>query len=115
MVKKISLTGTIEEPTLLHAVSVLTYASEIGPHPDGLAARSGIRIDLIYRIAERMRNAGLWSADSVDQSEWWDATGELNARALFGQAQVAAGLARRVVTAAGFEYVLEDGENHACK
>ena len=105
----------IDKPTLLHAISVLTWATECGPHPDALAAHSGIRIDLIYQIADRMRTAGLWSDDRVDQSEWWDASGELNARALFNQAQVAAGLAHRVVTDAGFEYVLEDGENHADK
>jgi hypothetical protein len=34
----------------------------------------------------------------------------INARALFGQAHVAAGLARRVVTDAGVEYVMENGE-----
>jgi hypothetical protein len=33
-----------------------------------------------------------------------------NARALFGQAQVAAGLARRIVTEAGVEYVADGGQ-----
>jgi hypothetical protein len=102
-------TNTNDKSTIAHALCVLTYASEIGPHPDALALRSGIRVELIQQIADNMRNAGLWSDDSVDQSEWWDVSGDFNARALFGQAQVAAGLARRVVTDAGVEYVMEPG------
>jgi hypothetical protein len=98
-----------EEPTIINALCVLALATECGTNPDALAARSGIRIDLIHQIADRMRNAGLWSDDSVDQSELWDASGDFNARALFCQAQVAAGLARRVVTDAGVEYVMEPG------
>lgn len=110
--KKTSSVGSTEKPTLLHALCILAWASECGPHPDALAARSGIRIDLIYQIVDRMRAAGLWSTDSVDESEWMQENGEINARALFGQAQLAAGLAHRVVTDAGVEYV-KGVESHA--
>jgi hypothetical protein len=96
-------------PTIMNALCVLASATVCGTNPDALAARSGIRLDLVIKIADRMRNAGIWSDDSVDQSELWDASGDFNARALFCQAQVAAGLARRVVTDAGVEYVMEPG------
>jgi hypothetical protein len=84
---------------------VLAFATECGTDANALAARSGIRLDLICQIADNMRNAGLWSDDNVDQSEWWDATGEFNAKAYFGQALCAIGRARRIMTAAGAEYV----------
>jgi hypothetical protein len=98
-----------EKPTIIHALCVLAFATECGAHPDALAARSGIRLDLVIKIADRMRSAGLWSDDSVDQSEWWDAIGEFNAKAHFGQAQCAIGQARRIRTDTGFEYVTEPG------
>jgi hypothetical protein len=68
--------GTTENPTIVHALCVLAFASECGTNPEALAARSRIGVDLIQQIADRMRNAGLWSDDGVDQSEWWNASGE---------------------------------------
>jgi len=94
-----------EKATIVHALCVLAFATECGTNPESLAARSGIRIYLIRQIADRMRGAGLWTDDGVDQSEWSDASGEFNARAFFSQAQVAAGLARRTKTDVGYDYV----------
>ncbi len=61
--------GRDDDPAFRTAV-VLLAAACLGPDVDGLVARTGYERELITKIADRMRLAGLWSNTSVSYQHW---------------------------------------------
>ena len=69
---------------------VLLSAVGVGADVDRLIEQTGYPRYFIDCISLRMRKAGLWIGDLVDDREWWGADGNLTWR-FFAQALVAQG------------------------
>ena len=69
---------------------ILISALEVGADVDRLVEHTGHPRELIEAISERMRRAGLWISEWVDNIGWWNGKGGLTAE-FYAQGQVASG------------------------
>ncbi|MBZ5514907.1 MAG: hypothetical protein LAN62_08695 [Acidobacteriia bacterium] len=84
---------------------ILISALEVGANVDRLVEHTGYSRELIEAISGRMRKAGLWIGEWVDDIGWWDQKGNLTSE-FYAQTQVAIGRSLREWTQAGrFRYV----------
>ena len=86
------------------AMALLMSTLEVGTDADRLIKYTGFSPDFVRNIRDCMTAAGLWTADLVNDEEWWDGD-ELNHFVLFVHAQVALGLLSRRQTSSTIEYV----------
>ena len=64
------------------AMALLTSTLEVGTDADRLIKYTGFSPDFVRNIRDCMTAAGLWTADVVNDEEWWDGD-ELNQFVLF--------------------------------
>ena len=84
---------------------VLLSALGVGADVDRLTKETGYPRDFIDSISRRMREAGLWIEERVDDREWWGRNGNL-IWAFFAHALVAQGQCRREgMPAGGWRYI----------
>ena len=98
---------TVEDPEqreIGQAMAILISSHEVGPDTDRLTEYTGFSPDFVRNIRDCMTAAGLWTADVVNDEEWWDGD-ELNQFVLFVHAHVALGLLSRRQTSSTIEYV----------
>jgi hypothetical protein len=69
---------------------ILISALEVGANVDRLVEHTGYPREFIEAISLRMRNAGLWIGEWVDDIGWWDPKGDLTSE-FYAQTQVANG------------------------
>ena len=86
------------------AMALLMSTLEVGTDADRLIKYTGFSPDFVRNIRDCMTAAGLWTADVVNDEEWWDGD-ELNQFVLFVHAHVALGLLSRRQTSSTIEYV----------
>jgi hypothetical protein len=102
------LTEDISNPEgreISKVMAVLLATLEVGPNADNLANKTGYPLDFLKSIVARMRHAGLWAEDAVDDREWWTADGELDGAGLYAHALVALGKMKREKTSRGAQYL----------
>ena len=100
-----------EDRTVTEHMIVVMVASEVGTDVDDLVERTGYKKDFIENISIRMRKAGLWNGQQVDDREWCDPN-LLSLRGIFSHALVAQGSVTRVPNEhGGYTYLdAETGE-----
>jgi hypothetical protein len=104
--QKISDVENPEDRQIHEAMVVLASALAIGPHVDRLVQETGYGEQFVVEISGRMREAGLWSEDSVDDRELRDSNGDVLGPVLFVHAMIALGhVKRQVVTLTGAVYI----------
>ena len=80
------------------AILILVAAARLGPNVTRFAEFIRVDREVVAAISVRMREAGLWRDDSVDDSEW---LGRKGMESLWLQAHVALGQAIREKTDGG--------------
>jgi hypothetical protein len=103
--KTIETISNPEDKKISQAMSILISALEVGPDADRIARHTGYPLALVEPIANRMREARLWSTTLVDDREWWGPEGDLIGPGLFAHALVGLGQMKRRTTSFGAEYV----------
>jgi len=94
-----------EDKLTTECMAVLISALAVGANVDRLVKQTGYSRKLIGEISVRMRKAGLWIGDLVDDSAWFDQKGGLTAD-FQAQALVAKGQLLREWTEEGrFRYL----------
>lgn len=61
-----------EQKEMNECMLVVIVALEVGANVDRLVERTGYTRDFIESILLRMRKAGLWVGELVDDREWWE-------------------------------------------
>jgi hypothetical protein len=84
-----------EDKSIAEHMLVVIEALEVGANVDRLVARTGYTRDFIESISVRMREAGLWVGELVDDREWWDHRSE-ELWGIFRHGLVAQGTLNRV-------------------
>jgi len=93
-----------DKPTT-QCMLILISALEVGANVERLVEHTGYPREFIDAISLRMRNAGLWFGEWVDDIGWWDPKGELTSE-FYAQTQVACGRLLREWTEDGrFRYL----------
>lgn len=93
-----------EHQDISRAMLLLITAVAVGPDPARLARETGYAPEFVDALASRMRKAGLWLDQLVDDREWSGDKGEVIGPALFAHALVALGKATREETPTGAVY-----------
>ena len=94
--------GTVTRPTLIHAFALLVHAGEVGTtDPAALAECTGLPLPIVQEMVGRLRSAGYWSGDTVDDSVWGDEAGDIDGKALWSQAYAAIGKANPIPQGTG--------------
>jgi hypothetical protein len=93
-----------ERQDISRAMLLLITAVAVGPNPARLARETGYAIEFVEAVASRMRKAGLWLDELVDNREWSAGKEEVIGPALFAHALVALGEATREETSTGAVY-----------
>jgi hypothetical protein len=94
-----------EDKLTTECMIVLVSTLAVGANVDRLVKQTGYSRKLIEEISVRMRKAGLWIGDLVDDTAWFDQKGGLTA-AFYFQALVAKGQLLREWTEDGrFRYL----------
>jgi hypothetical protein len=84
-----------EDKSIAEHMLVVMKALEVGVNVNRLVTRTGYTRDFIESISVRMREAGLWVGELVDDREWWDHRSEELWR-IFRHGLVAQGTLNRV-------------------
>jgi len=100
-----------ENRNITQHMIVVMAALEVGANLDRLVARTGYPREFIEGISLRMRKAGIWIGELVDDRELSDQDSEL-LRGIFGHALVAQGeVTRKPNMNGGYVYIdVETGE-----
>lgn len=102
----IEKTQDLEHRQISECMVILLSALEVGADADRLTQRTGCQREFIEAISRRMRQAGLWIGEMVDDQEWWDQDDNLRVFALFTHALVALGqLTRKRTEGGGCSYI----------
>ena len=91
-------------------IHLIIAALKVGPNVDRLCEEGGWEADQIRPMAQRLREAKLWSDDFVDDREWAVDDERQMMWVLFLQAHVARGILRRTLDADYACYVDKEGE-----
>jgi len=87
-----------EDKLIAVAMHIVLVAPMVGTEPLALAEATGFPIQMLERVAARMRGAGLWIGSLVDHLEWEQESDDRRMFYIFMHAQVAAGLCTREET-----------------
>ena len=101
----IAVTKDPHDQEVAKAMFILLTVLTVGLDPERIADETGCPASFVRTIVARMRQAGLWTDDVVDDREWWQSDGELAGIGLFRHALVALGEVIRLPTATGAMYV----------
>ena len=94
-----------EDKLTTECMAVLISSLAVGANVNRLVKKTGYSRKLIEAISVRMRKAGLWIGDLVDETAWFDQKGGITAE-FYSQALVAKGKLLREFTENGrFRYV----------
>src|SRR5579884_1542042 len=87
--RKVEAQSEVSE--LDRCIVVLMAVAEVGPDVELLIARTGYSREFIQKIDQRMRQAGLWVDNKIDNDEWWDWQGQFLMDGLYANACLAEG------------------------
>jgi hypothetical protein len=78
------------------AMQIVIVASQVGTNAARLARQTGLSLERIRSIAQRLRQAGIWKGKSADATEWLDISYDRQRMTIIlAQALVATGVLRR--------------------
>ena len=103
-----------EDKLTTECMAVLISSLAVGANVNRLVKQTGYSRKLIEAISVRMRKAGLWIGDLVDDTSWFDQKGDLTAE-FFSQALVAKGQMLREWTEDGRFRYLDAATGEVCQ
>jgi len=84
------------DPETAMAMDLIVLATLVGADAVRLAEKTDVPIDQIRPLEDRLREAQIWNAKSVDAREWCDMDYRDRIFVIFFQAKVALGVLKRV-------------------